>query len=73
MTTRHRIAYRSRMAVGPFRLVTFRHQRGYAILDDRTGTVAWTTPHPISGRPIPAYEADARRALRMAAVMAALD
>ena len=73
MTTRHRIAYRSRMAVGPYRLVTFRHQRGYAILDERTGIVAWTTPHPISGRPVPAYEPDARRALRMASVMAALD
>ena len=71
--TRRRIVHRSRMAVGPYRLVTFRHQRGYAILDERTGAVAWTTPHPISGRPIPAYEPDARRALRMAAVMAALD
>ena len=71
--TRRRIAYRSGMAVGPFRLVTFRHQRGYAILDERTGAVAWTTPHPISGRPIAAYEPDARRALRMAAVMAAVD
>ena len=71
--TRHRIAYRSRMAVGPFRLITFRHTRGWAILNENTGQVEYTTAHPISGRPIPAYEPDARRALRMAAVMAAVD
>ena len=65
--TRRRITYPTRMAVGPFRLVTFRHQRGYAILDERTGAIAYTTPHPISGRPIPALEPDARHALRIAA------
>jgi hypothetical protein len=55
------------MTVGPYRLVTFRHRRGFAILDDRSGQVAYTTPHPITGRPIPALEPDARRALRIAA------
>ena len=64
---RRRIHYRTHMAVGPFRLVTFRHRRGFAILDDRTGQVAYTTPHPISGRPIAALEPDARRALTIAA------
>lgn len=70
MTRRRRIAYRSRMTVGPFRLVTFRHHRGYAIMDDRDGSIAYTTPHPVTGRPIPAYEPDARRALTMAAELA---
>ena len=36
--------------VGPFRIVTMRQQRGYAILDDRTGRPAWTEPHPVTGR-----------------------
>lgn len=65
--TRRRIHYPTRMAVGPYRLVTFRHRRGFAILDERTGAVAYTTPHPITGRPIAALEPDARRALRIAA------
>ena len=73
MTRRRRLYFRSRMAVGPFRLVTFRHQRGYAVLDERTGAVAYTTPHPISGRPIPALEPDARRALTIAAMLDADD
>jgi hypothetical protein len=64
---RRRITYRTRMAVGPYRLVTFRRRRGYAILDERTGAIAYMTPHPISGRPIPALEPDARHALRIAA------
>ncbi len=58
------------MAVGPYRLVTFRHRRGFAILDDRSGQVAYTTPHPVSGRPIAALEPDARRALSIAAMLA---
>lgn len=65
--SRRRLAYSTRMAVGPYRLVTFRHRRGFAIIDDRTGTVAYTTPHPISGRPIACLEPDARQALRIAA------
>lgn len=65
--SRRRLYYPTRMAVGPYRLVTFRRQRGYAILDDRTGAVAYTTPHPVSGRPIAALEPDARAALRIAA------
>lgn len=47
-------------------LVTLRRRRGYAIAD-ASGTVVWTTPHPVSGRPMPMLEPDARRALRMAA------
>jgi hypothetical protein len=65
--TRRRLYYPTRMTAGPFRLVTFRHHRGYAILDDRTGAIAYTEAHPISGRPIPALEPDARQALRIAA------
>jgi hypothetical protein len=65
--TRRRVCYPTRMTAGPYRLVTFRHRRGFAILDDRTGAIAYTTPHPISGRPIPALEPDARQALRIAA------
>ncbi len=68
--TRRRRCYPTRMAAGPFRLVTFRRRRGYAIIDERTGAVAYTTPHPISGRPIPAMEPDARHALRIAADLA---
>lgn len=71
--SRRRIAYQSRMTVGPFRLVTFRHHRGYAIMDDRTHEIAYTTPHPVTGRPIPALEPDAKRALRIAAVLVDLD
>lgn len=65
--TRRRIVYPTRMAVGAYRLVTFRRRRGFAIIDERTGQVAYTTPHPISGRPIPQLEPDARRALTIAA------
>jgi hypothetical protein len=68
---RRRRYYPTRMAVGPYRLVTFRHRRGFAIIDDRTGQAAYTTPHPISGRPIAALEPDAKRALRIAADLAA--
>ncbi len=64
---RRRSAYPTRMTVGPFRLATLRHRRGYVILDDRTGQVAYLTPHPVTGRPIPALEPDARRALNIAA------
>ncbi len=67
---RRRRCYPTRMAAGPFRLVTFRHRRGYAILDDRSGAIAYTEAHPVSGRPIPAMEPDARRALRIAADLA---
>ena len=69
MTRRRRLYFPSRMAVGPFRLATLRHARGYAIVDDRTGQIAYTTAHPISGRPIPALEPDARRALTIAAML----
>ncbi len=69
MTRRHR-CYPTRMAAGAYRLVTFRRRRGYAIMDDRTGTVAYSTPHPVSGRPIPCLEPDARHALRIAADLA---
>lgn len=58
------------MAVGPYRLVRFRHRRGFAIIDDRSGQVAYTLAHPITGRPIPALEPDARRALTIAADLA---
>ena len=68
--TRRRLYYPTRMSVGPFRLVTLRHARGYAIVDDRTGAIARTMRHPITGRPIPALEPDARQALRYAADMA---
>ncbi len=69
MTRRHRI-YPTRMHVGPFRLVNLRRCRGFAILDDRTGAIARTARHPITGRPIPALEPDARRALTIAADLA---
>lgn len=39
------------MAAGPFRLVT----------------IAYAEAHPVTGRPIPALEPDARQALRIAA------
>lgn len=65
--TRRRRCYPTRMAVGPYRLVTFRRRRGFAIVDDRTGAIAYTTPHPITGRAMPALEPDARYALRIAA------
>jgi hypothetical protein len=55
------------MTAGPYRLVTFRHRRGFAILDDRTGTIAYTEAHPVTGRPRPVLEPDARQALRIAA------
>ncbi len=67
---RRRIMYSTKMTAGPYCLVTFRRRRGYAILDDRTGAVAYTTPHPVNGRPIPALEPDARRALTIAADLA---
>ena len=68
--TRGRRAYPTRMTVGPFRLMKLRHRRGFAIVDDRTGAIAYTEAHPVTGRPIPALEPDARRALRIAAMMA---
>jgi hypothetical protein len=64
-----RRCYPTRMTVGPFRLVTLRHRRGYAIVDDRTGRVAYTAAHPISGRPMAALVSDAREALRIAAAI----
>lgn len=63
---RRRIAYPTAYTVGPLRLVTFRHRRGYAIADE-TGAIVYTTPHPVTGRPMPALEPDARHALRIAA------
>jgi len=62
---RRRRTYPTGYSVGPLRLVVFRHRRGYVIVDE-AGAVAWTTPHPITGRPMPVLEPDARRALRMA-------
>ena len=70
MTRGRRRSYLTRMAVGPFRLVRLRHRRGYAIADDRTGAIAYTGAHPVTGRPVPAVEPDARRALRLAADLA---
>jgi hypothetical protein len=67
--TRRRL-YSTHMTVGPFRLATLRHRRGYVIVDDRTGAIAFTEAHPVTGRPRPALEPDARRALRIAAMMA---
>jgi|GEM_PF-3177613 len=66
MTTKTRRTYRTLYALGPLRLVTFRRRRGYAIAD-AAGEIVYTTPHPVSGRPMPALEPDARRALRIAA------
>jgi hypothetical protein len=63
--TRHRVAYPTPYAVGPLRLVTFRRRRGYAIAD-AAGAIVYTTPHPITGRLMPAIEPDVRRALRTA-------
>lgn len=68
--TRRRLVFPTHMNAGPFRLVTFRRRRGYAILDDRTGAIAYCSPHPVTGRPMPALEPDARHALRIAAMMA---
>lgn len=68
--TRRRLTCQTGMTVGPYRLITFRRRRGFAIIDDRTGRAAYTTPHPITGRPIPQLEPDARRALRIAADLA---
>ncbi len=68
--TRCRRCYPTRMTAGAYRLVTFRRRRGYAIVDDRTGTISYTTPHPISGRPVPAMEPDVRHALCIAADLA---
>ena len=70
MTRGRRIVYPTRMSVGPFRLATLRHQRGYVIVDDRTGAIAYTTAHPVSGRPIAALAPDAQRALTIAAMLA---
>ena len=69
MTRRRRIVYPTALAVGPMRLATLRHQRGYVIVDDRTGRIAATVAHPITGRPMPALEPDARRALQVAAAI----
>lgn len=63
--TARRITYPTPYAVGPLRLVTFRHRRGYAI-SNAAGEIVYTTPHPVTGRPMPALEPDARRALRIA-------
>lgn len=72
MTRRHR-HYPTPYTLGRLQLVTFRHRRGYAIVDRASGAVEWTTPHPVSGRPIPAMEADPRHALRIAAEIVRLD
>lgn len=61
-----RITYPTRYTVGPLRLVTFRRRRGYAIAD-ASGAIVYTTPHPVTGRPLPVLEPDARHALRIAA------
>jgi hypothetical protein len=65
---KRRIRYPTPYSLGPLRLVTFRHRRGFAITDER-GRCVWTTPHPVSGRPIPQLEPDARRALRIMAAI----
>jgi hypothetical protein len=49
--SRRRLTFPTAHHVGPFRIVTMRQVRGYAILDDRTGRPAWTEAHPITGRP----------------------
>ena len=57
MTRRRRIVYPTDMHAGPFRLVTLRHARGYAIVDDRTGAIACTAAHPETGGLVPALGA----------------
>lgn len=70
--TRHR-HYPTPYTLGRLQLVTFRHRRGYAIVDRTTGVVEWTTPHPVSGRPVTAFEPTAAQALRIAAEIIAAD
>ena len=59
-------AQQTRFAVGPLRLVTYRQERGYGIIDSRTGRPAYTESHPVSGRPIVALVPDVHRALLIA-------
>jgi hypothetical protein len=49
-----RYSFPTSHAIGPYRLVTFRHRGGYAIADTRArGRYVWTEPNPTTGRPIP--------------------
>lgn len=52
--------------VGPFRIATRRQQRGFIIVDERTGRPAYTERHPITGRPIAAVVATIPAALTIA-------
>jgi hypothetical protein len=69
--TAHRTQYPTHYAVGPYRLVTLRRRRGYAIIDSRTGQYAYTARHPNGGRAyVPAVEPNVDRALAIARMMA---
>jgi len=66
-----RVILPTRMNVGPYRLATLHQRRGYVVVDDRTGRIAYTQAHPISGRPVMCWEPNVRRALQIAGMMAA--
>lgn len=65
-----RARYATPYSVGPFRLVRIRRRSGFAIVDSRTGRIAWTRANPTTGRPIPAMIPSAREALTIARSLA---
>ena len=71
MTARRHLNYPTHYSAGPYRLVTLRRRRGYAIVDSRTGAYAYTAHHPVSDRAVPALEPNIDRALAIARMMAA--
>jgi hypothetical protein len=63
--TARRLTYPTGRSIGGYQVVTFRHTRGFAILAP-DGTAAYTSAHPVTGRPRPALLPTMREALTVA-------
>lgn len=64
--TARQIVYISPAGPGTYQPARLRRVRGWTIVDTRTGRIAWTEPHPISGRARPAIVPTFAAALRIA-------
>ena len=64
--TGRRILYVTPGGPGPYQPARLRRVRGWTIVDTRTGRIAWTEPHPLTGRARPAIVPTFAAALQIA-------